>query len=266
MSQLSSVLAAHELLKQQEAEAEMQKQMLHQQILKQRDEALDGWLQIILSKIGLDVEVKDHKAEVDGYTFMIDRARLSYVYFPLEWPGRHHAVQPRLDKLSVSRDIRCQLAISSDLADEYRQRRPDANAPYAEWIAHLVVEVRASEMDEPGKWLKVAANIGAAVQFLGTQKQNAAEFKRQIDDAWEAKQRQAEANRQAEAARRAEAVAEHEVRMEEQRRLFEEREKRNQELRAEVASKFGISMEAFDYLIEALAVELQRREYRQVEY
>lgn len=80
----------------------------------------------------------------------------------------------------------------------------------------------------------------------------------------------AEAMREAEARKEAEArerwEAEQKQREEAYAKARAEREAKERALRAEVAAKFGVSVDAFDYLIEALANEISRRANEQLSY
>lgn len=278
MSQLAAVFAAVEQAQQQEAEAEQQQQANIRRLEEMRKEAINKWLGIILDNAGIRVPVVDQQAVVEGFTFTLKMNwRGSYPqYYPLVLkPGLGRGFQQFApENASPTNHMSCHLIITSTLAEQYRKNQPRGFKTYAEWRDEIGID---KEVDGDN-WTDVSVKIGRAVQFLTKEMAEAPVRKAQIDAEWEQEQerhRKEDAEREEgwrlqqeqEEVERQERRREWEREQQERQQREAERQERENQLRAEVAAKFGVSVEAFEYLIDMLATEIERRnQCEQYEY
>lgn len=252
-SAFSRVFAAANQVKDMETAAKQEAEALREQILVMRDEAINTQFKTVLEGIGIHTAFSEARITIEGITiaWKPNGAGSYPQYYPLELKSKERNAKPALDNMVMDDYLRGELMISSDLDEAYRWRSDSQS----NWQRTIKLNRSAEEVD----WLGLAANVGNMIAELQREKDEAPAKK----EAREAKyQQQRDEERARVEAAAAAFKADREARDQQQKVWDAEnaaRREREVQLRAEVAEKFGISGEAFEYLIECLADEMQRR-------
>lgn len=232
---------------QKEQEKETQALLLRDQV----DAARQRIIGEALEKMGVDGDI------VDGETVKVGRFKLGIAWMSL--PGSLYPMEKKRDGtlIEVSNPRYKIIVKLTGIDPQYLKGRPNNGVPYidsSKWI-----NLSFSHNDGENVFFRLKAEIGEAMQYLLAEERAAPERKAEIDAAHE----ELEAARKEREREQKEERQRLEAERQAARAAWAAKEKAREEkeaaLRAEVAEKFGVSADAFEYLIEHLADELRRR-------
>lgn len=223
------------------------------------------WLYDTLREIGIEQMDIKIKQEVNGLETWAVLNGFKFTFVPYRNYHELLVANPRAgrldpDKLEYQEQTLQQTAFTLEienlsLPDEYREKRPDMTQAYA---AHMIpVQVMIGR-----DWRKVAEDVMDAIDRLGQEAIEAPARKRHIDAEYTEHKQRKEAERAAEKLANEAKHLEWEAQSKERAKANEEYRIQEERARAEIALKFDLNPEVFEYLIEALTDELNRRGQR----
>lgn len=226
---------------------------------------LVDWLRQTMTNLGIAAEVTTTSVLVEGLRFTIRTSYDSTEPYPLRGSIHNAMIANSLDEVEPVEygNARFDLVIENTLiGEEYRARRPDMNCPFSEYQETIRVMKTAS--------VEFPLAVAGAIKKLLKSAEDAALNKATIEAKWMERQEELKAAREAEQAEHERSAREWQERhqREEAERIAarKAREAKELALRTEVANKFGVNVEAYDYLIESLVDEITRRRNALVEY
>lgn len=234
--------------------AEKEANALQEQLMAMRNEAIDTQFKMILDGIGIQgVVFHAGQVTIEGIhiQWKPESVRSYPQYYPLVLNGKQRDQKPALDTMVMDEYLSGKLIITSDLDQAYRH----TNYETSNWQRVIKLQRQSDNVD----WIELAARVGNTIIELQREKAEAPANKA-------AREAEHQRRRDEERKHTEEAVRQYKIDQEareQQRKEWEAQEFARREheaqLRAEVAGKFGVSGEAFEYLIERLADELERR-------
>lgn len=251
-ARLAAAAQAYEQAQQDKQQRKVEREI---EMDKKRKAARVDWLRQTLLNLGINADVNDTYAEIDGFRFSIASGMAEELYHQQGFGA--NPFDPALWLPRPLEQVRFDLQIRNlNLPSMYSADRPGvySHIPYCESVRRVTIV-------GSGYWEQTAAEVLQAIEYLKNEQAEAPARKAKIDADYAAEQDRLQQQRDEQEERRAQAEAEYAERHARNEQIRLAREAREAQLRAEVAARFGVSADAYDFIIEALANELQRRRY-----